>query len=173
MKTNHINGKDNFNSQISQFKGLLAGSRMAQISSMVMALSSLIVLVLYSSEDRLAIASLLFGAVVNVFYALKYLSLKKMKKKSYTQNSLISSISEFRAYINNRKKYEYITTSIWILSLIPSLSQNFNSYQNASICSIILCVIVCFLGAKSFKKVEKIISGIESNMRIDSVSLSS
>ena len=171
MKTNHINGKDNFNSQINQFKGLLAGSRMAKLSSMVMALSSIIVLVLYSSGDRLAIVSLLFGAVVNVFYTLKFLSLKKMKKKSYTQNSLGSSISKFRAYINNRKKYEYITTSIWILSLIPSLSQNFDSYLNASIFSIILCVIVCFLGAKSFKKVEKIISGIESSIQVDSVSL--
>ena len=156
MKTDNPRIQDNFQNQFQTFIMLLKGSTMAKISSFLLIIVSL-VLAYQSRENGLQVASLLIGALSLIIYIFKFLSLKDIKQKSYTQTSLVSSISKFKNYISNRKKYEMYFMGFWNISLIPFATSFLESKFQAILFAVAYIGIVAILGNLAYKKVDKTI----------------
>jgi len=156
--------KDTFEYQFKKFKYMLAGSKSARISTIVLIVMSL-VLAFKAREDFSQMIPLLLGVILLVVYMVKFLSIKNIKQKSYTQASLTSSIAKFKEYMANRKKYEMYFMSIWVLSLIPFVSSEFVSVYIAILCAGIYIGVVTFLGSLAFKKIATDILRLETVMQ--------
>jgi len=102
-----------------------------------------------------------------VVYIVKFLLLKNIEQKSYTQQSLTSSISKFKAYIRSRKKFELLYISIWVISLIPFLSSYLGSDLKAIIAAIIFIIITAVLGMLGFKKATKDLEALETQLQTE------
>jgi uncharacterized membrane protein len=118
----------------------------------------------YSEKNMLVIISLLIGIAVLVVYIVKFLLLKNIEQKSYTQQSLTSSISKFKAYIRSRKKFELLYISIWVISLIPFLSSYLGSDFKAIIAAILFIIITAILGIFAFLKTERDLKKLEQQI---------
>ncbi len=112
----------------------------------------------------LVIISLLIGIAVLVVYIVKFLLLKNIEQKSYTQQSLTSSISKFKAYIRSRKKFELLYISIWVISLIPFLSSYLGSDFKAIIAAILFIIITAILSIFAFLKTERDLKKLEQQI---------
>ena len=156
--------KDTFQYQFKKFKLLLIGSKSAKIASMMLIAISL-VLAFISRKDIGQVIPLLIGAIGLFIYILKFLSIKNIQQKSYTQTSLISSISKFKMYMANRKKYEMYFMAVWILSLIPFASSNITSKIIAVIAAGVYIAVVAVFGYLAFKKIDKDILVLETVMQ--------
>lgn len=165
MNTHHINKTDNFQNQSKLFKTLLKGAKMAKLSSFLLIAISLI-LAYKSRESNLGMLSLLIGAVGLIIYIFKFLSLNSIEQKSYTQMSLVSSISKFKSYIVMRRKYEMYFIGLWILSLIPMATSSLNSRIQAILFAVTYIVLVTILGNLAYKKIDKTICSLEAEMQI-------
>ncbi len=163
MKNSKTKVPDKFQNQFEKFHMLILGSKMAKLSSILLICFSLILL-FYSEPNLLAIISLLIGIAVLVVYILKFLPLKNIEQKPYTQHSLTSSISKFKAYMKQRKKFEILFISIWFLSLIPVLSSYLGSNLKAIIATILFITITAVLGLLAFLKVEKDLHTLETQV---------
>ncbi|MGB3605549.1 hypothetical protein [Psychroserpens sp.] len=164
MKTNSSRVPDNFKTQFQTFKMLLKGSAMAKASSYILIGTSVGFMIAYR-DNALQIAFLLIGVISIVFYIINYLSLKDIKQKSYTQTSLVSSISKFKTYMAQRKKYEIYFMGIWVLSLIPVANTYFKSGFKAMFCAIVYIAIVYLMGNLAYKKVDRTILILEKDMQ--------
>ncbi|MFD2565448.1 hypothetical protein [Aquimarina rubra] len=164
MKNSKTSRKDTFQYQLKNFKMLLNGSKMAKISSIILIALSLI-LAYISKENIGVVISLLTGAFGLVVYIVKFLSLKNIKQKSYTQTSLVTSLSKFKGYVSKRKKYEMYFMALWIITLIPfGPTVKFN-YIAAIVAAVIYIGIVAVLGGLAFKKIDRQILTLESVMK--------
>ncbi|TXD82817.1 hypothetical protein ESY86_12430 [Subsaximicrobium wynnwilliamsii] len=164
MKLYHAKAPDNFQKQLQTFKALLKGSMMAKTSSFMLIAVSL-VLAYKSRDNMLNVLLLLTGMASVVFYIIKHLSLQEIKQKSYTQRSLMSSISKFKAYMANRKKYEIYFLGFWIISLIPYATSFLDSKLHAILFAILYIAVVTVLGNLAYKKIDKIIAHLESELQ--------
>lgn len=163
MKNSNNKTPDTFQTQLKKFEKLLVGAKMAKVSSFILVTVSL-VLAYRSRENNLYVMLLLMGALAIVFFIDKFLSLKEIKQKSYTQTSLVSSISKLKTYMANRKKYEMYFMTFWILTLIPSAATHVESNILGVIGIILYIVIVGFFGYLAYKKADKEIASLESTM---------
>jgi hypothetical protein len=163
MKLSKINRKDIFQDQLKNFKALLIGSKMAGVSAMLLALFSLIAAIICRGNLEQAIP-LLLGAVAQIVYAIKYLQLTDIKQKSYTQTSLESSISKFKVYMTNRKRYETLVMAFYALTLIPFALGYESLALVLSIC-LIGILLVSFLGMLAFKRVDSNIVLLEATLK--------
>lgn len=156
--------EDTFQYQFKKFKYLLIGSKSAKIASIILIAMSL-VLIFIARNDLSQVIPLLIGAIGLYIYIFKFLSIKNIQQKAYTQTSLISSISKFKAYMANRKKYEMYFMALWIVSLIPFVASNITSNSIAVIGAGIYIALVAAFGALAFKKIDKDILGLETVMQ--------
>ena len=166
MKTSTTKNPDTFQDSFKTFKMLIAGSKMAKVSTLLLIGFSLL-LMFYADKNMLSIGSLLIGIVALMVYLSKYLSLKTIEQKSYTQTSLISSISKFRTYMTNRKKYEIYYTLIWTLSLFPFMASYFGSEFKAIIATVLFITITGVFGMLGFIKSERELKKLEIVMNND------
>jgi len=99
-----------------------------------------------------------------VFFTDKFLSLKDIKQKSYTQTSLITSLLKLKNYMDIRKKYEMYFMAFWIITLLPF----FSTYLSSNILAIagvfFYIAIVGFLGYLAYKKVDNQINSLMVKM---------
>lgn len=160
MKNSETKTPDTFQKQFEKFHMLIIGSKMAKFSSILLICFSLILL-FYSEPNQLVIISLLIGIAVLVVYILKFLPLRNIEQKPHTQGSLTSSISRFRVYIKQRKKFEILFISLWFLTLIPFLSSYLGSNFKAIIATILVIAITAVLGMLAFIRVEKELRTLE------------
>lgn len=155
--------KDIFQEQLRNFKALLNGSKMATVSAILLALFSLLAAYICRGKLEQAIP-LVLGAVAQIVYTIKYLQLTGIKQKAYTQMSLQSSISKFKAYMSNRKRYETLVMALYALTLIPFALR----YETLSIV-ISLCLIgifiVSFLGMLAFRKGDSNVALLEVTLK--------
>ncbi|MGO3183905.1 MAG: hypothetical protein ACTIJ9_13850 [Aequorivita sp.] len=166
MKNLETKTQDTFQDQLKKFKMLLMGSKMTKIASLVL-IGFSFSLMLTSEEGMLTIISLLLGVAVMVAYMFKFLSLKNIEQKSYTQMSLISSITKFKTHMKNRKNNEFYYVFIWLFSLIPVLYSRSESTTHV-IVEIVLAVIVTgVLGMFLFRKTEVDINNLETVMQTE------
>ncbi|CAM4281928.1 hypothetical protein [Gillisia hiemivivida] len=166
MKNLKTKSQETFQYQLKKFKMLIVGSKMAKASSIFLICISFIFM-FYSEKNMLVIISLLIGIAVLVVYIVKFLLLKNIEQKSYTLQSLTSSISKFKAYIRSRKKFELLYISIWVISLIPFLSSYLGSDLKAIIAAIIFITITAVLGILGFKKATKDLEAIETQLQTE------
>lgn len=164
MKRYHTKPTDNFQIQLHTFRALLEGSVMAKISCFLL-ISLSFVLAYKSRDNMLHVLMLLTGIASVFFYIIKHLSLQDIKQKSYTQTSLISSISKFKAYMANRKKYEIYFLGLWVISLIPFATSVLDSQLYAILFAILYIAVVTVLGNLAYKKTDKTIAGLESEFQ--------
>nr|WP_321228150.1 hypothetical protein [uncultured Psychroserpens sp.] len=167
MKLNNPKIKDNFQKQLQTFRALLKGSVMAKLSCFILIIVSLKIIYL-SRDQTLEVVLLCIGILGLAYYMVKYLSLKGIKQKSYTQTSLISSITTFKSYIKKRKKYEMYFMSFWMLSLLPFAISFLESKGQAILVMICYIATVSFFGNLAYKKMDKIIEGLESELELAS-----
>ncbi|RED42238.1 hypothetical protein DFQ10_109133 [Winogradskyella eximia] len=155
--------QDTFQEQLKTFEKLLAGAKMAQLSSVILVTVSL-VLAFKSRENGLYVMLLLTGALAIIFFIDKFLSVKEIKQKSYTQTSLASSISKLKVYMANRKKYEMYFMAFWVLTLIPSATAHFESNVIGIIAILTYIALVSVFGYLAYKKTDKEITLLERTM---------
>ena len=160
MKNSETKKPDPFQKQFDKFHMLILGSKMAKLSSLILMCFSLIIM-FYSEKSILVILTLLIGIAVIGVYILKFLPLKNIEQKPYTKASLTSSISKFKAYIEQRKKFEILFISVWFLTLIPFLSTYSGSNFKALIVTILVIAITAVLGMLAFIRVEKELRTLE------------
>jgi hypothetical protein len=163
MKNSNNKKQDTFQTQLNKFEKLLVGAKMAKLSSFILVGVS-IGLAIWSRENNLYVMLLLMGALAIIFFIDKFLSLKEIKQKSYTQTSLISSISKLKTYMDNRKKYEMYFMAFWVLTLIPSSATYFESNVIGIIGILVYITLVGGLGYLAYKKTDKEIASLESTM---------
>lgn len=163
MKNLKAKNQDTFQNQLKKFKMLIVGSKMAKFSSILLICISFI-LMFYSEKNMIVIISLVIGSAVLVVYIFKFLLLKNIDQKSYTQMSLTSSISKFKAYVTQRKKFELLYISIWALSLTPFLSSYLGSGLEAIMAALIFITITAVLGMLGFIKAEKELKTLEAKI---------
>ncbi|WP_179335768.1 hypothetical protein [Winogradskyella costae] len=163
MKNSNQTKQDTFQKQLKTFEKLLIGAKMAKLSSFILIGVSIGLAIRYR-ENNLYVMLLLMGILAIVFFIDKFLSLKDIKQKSYTQTSLVSSISKFKTYMNNRKKYEMYFIAFWVLTLIPSASIHFDSNVSGILSISAYISFVGVFGYISYKKTEKEIASLESTM---------
>ncbi|WP_405572999.1 hypothetical protein [Winogradskyella sp. Asnod2-B02-A] len=156
--------QDTFQEQLEKFEKLLAGAKMAKLSSVILVTVSL-VLAFKSRDNGLYVMLLLMGALAIVFFMDKFLSLKEIKQKSYTQTSLVSSISKLRLYMANRKKYEMYFMAFWVLTLIPSSIGHFESNIIGIVAILCYIALVSVFGYLAYKKTDKEITLLERTMK--------
>lgn len=161
MKNLTTKNPDTFQDSIKTLKMLITGSNMAKYSVIILIGFSFF-LMANAEKTMLIIGSLFIGIVALVFYLFKFLLMENMDQKSYTQMSLMSSISKLKTYMTHRKKNEIYFTSIWALSIIPFLSAHFESSSNAFLAIIILMALVALLGQLGFNKTDKILKTLET-----------
>ena len=164
MIRNNLKIQDTFEDQLNQFQSLLLGVKLAQISSIILIAFSL-VLAYINREHILVVLSLLIGALSFVFCMYQFLSLKGIKQNSYTQRSLVDSISKFTRYISNRKKCEMYFIAFWALTLIPSAATYMGSNLFAILGSISFIAVGSFFGGLAFKEVDRQILTLETVMK--------
>ncbi len=164
MATTNIKKQDNFNTHFKTFKALLKGSKMAKASSLGLITISLI-LVYKSRADLWILTALVAGVLILGVYIIRFLSLANIKQKSYTQMSLVSSISKFKSYMKYRKKYEMYFLGFWVISLIPYASSSLESRSKAVLYAIAYIALVSVLGNLAFNKVDKKILDLEREMQ--------
>lgn len=164
MKLHNPKIKDNFQTHLKTFKDLLKGSLMAKLSCFILILYSLFQ-IYKSSDNMLHVVLLLLGVATLIFYMINYLSLKSIKQKSYTQSSLMSSLSKFKVYMEKRKKYEMYFIGFWIISLIPFSDTYLESKLQAILFAIFYIAMVTIFGNLAYKKTEKIIEELETELR--------
>lgn len=164
MKNSSTKKLDTFEAQLKTFKKLLIGAKMARFSSIILIVVSL-VLAYYSRENSFNVMLLLIGVLSLVFFIDKFLSLKEIKQKSYTQTSLVASISKLKSYMAKRKKYEMYFMAFWILTLIPSVTTYFESYVLGVFGIFAYITIVGFLGYLAYLKTDKEIELLETTMK--------
>jgi hypothetical protein len=121
MKNSDTKPPEIFQDQFEKFRMLIAGSKMAKVSTILLICFSLL-LMFYAEKNLSIIVSLFLGAAVLGIYINKFLILKNIDQNSYTSISLTSSIFKFKEYMTRRKKFEIFYISIWAMSLIPFLS---------------------------------------------------
>ncbi|WP_299102746.1 hypothetical protein [uncultured Winogradskyella sp.] len=158
-----MNNQDTFKKQQSKFEKLLTGAKMAKLSSVILVVVSL-VQAFKSRENSLYVMLLLMGALAIIFFMDKFLSLKGIKQKSYTQTSLIASVYKLKNYMCRRKKYEMYFIAFWILTLIPSSTAYFESHIFGIIGVMLYIAIVGFLGNLAYKKADKEIAILQRNI---------
>ena len=158
--------QDTFQKQLKSFQTLLKGAKMAKLSSCIL-IGVSIGLAIRSRENNLYVMLLLMGVLAIVFFIDKFLSLKEIKQKSYTQTSLVASISKFKTYMINRKKYEMYFISFWMLTLIPSFSMHFESNVLGILSVLAYFTFVSVFGYLSYKKTDKEIASLESTMEYE------
>lgn len=164
MKNLKSKNSDTFSDQLKKFKMLIVGSKMAKVSSILLMCISLF-LMYYSEKSMLIILTLLIGIAVLGVYIFKFLPLNNIEQKPNTQDSLTSSISKFKAYIKQRKKFEIIFISVWFFTLIPFLSSYFGSNLKAIIVTILVISITAVLGMLAFIRVEKELQTLETQIQ--------
>ena len=164
MKNSETKKPDPFQKQFDKFHMLILGSKMAKLSSLILMCFSLIIM-FYSEKSILVILTLLIGIAVIGVYILKFLPLKNIEQKPYTKASLTSSISKFKAYIEQRKKFEILFISVWFLTLIPFLSTYSGSNFKALIVTILVIAITAVLGMLAFIRVEKELRTLETQIQ--------
>ena len=163
MKNTNTQKLDTFEAQLSKFKKLLTGAKMAKASSFILIIVSL--KFVYTSRDNAVnVMLLLIGVLAMVFFIDKFLSLKEIKQKAYTQTSLISSISKLKSYMLKRKKYEMYFMTFWLLTLIPSAATYFESNVLGAAGVILYIAIVGVFGNLAYRKTDKEISLLERTM---------
>lgn len=162
MKNPKTNTKDIFNEQLKNFKILLHGSKMAKLSSLLLAVFSLVTAYKIKSNLQLAIPMLL-GGILQILYIIKYLNLEGMTQKSYTQMSLQNSISKFKLYMYKRKKYEMFVVGFWIITMVPYALDN-ESILIIITASVLCVALVSFFGNLAFKKVDSNIELLEATL---------
>ena len=163
MTTSKTNRTDTFEQQLSKFKKMLIGANLAKLSSILLITISL-ALAFKSRDNSLSVMLLLIGALAQIFYIDKFMSLKEIKQKSYTQMSLLASIAKLKAYMSRRKKYEMYFIAFWMLTLIPFLETYFSSNVYGVLGVVLYITIVGFLGNLAFKKSDKVILELEMTM---------
>ncbi|WP_179339957.1 hypothetical protein [Winogradskyella ludwigii] len=166
MKNSNQTKQDTFQKQLKTFEKLLIGAKMAKLSSFILIGVSIGLAIRYR-ENNLYVMLLLMGILAIVFFIDKFLSLKDIKQKSYTQTSLVSSISKFKTYMINRKKYEMYFIAFWVLTLIPSASIHFDSNVSGILSISAYISFVGVFGYVSYKKTEKEIASLESTMEYE------
>ncbi len=164
MKNLNAKNSDTFQDQFKVFKMLILGSKMAKVSSILLICFSL-KLMFDSEKNMVILLSLLIGVAVMLVYIFKFLSLRNIEQRSYTPSSLTTSISKFKVFMKQRKKFEILFISIWFLSLIPYLSSYLGSDLKAIISTIILITITSVLGMLAFIKVEKNVITLETQVQ--------
>ncbi|MEM5565334.1 hypothetical protein WNY78_09470 [Psychroserpens sp. AS72] len=165
MKLNNSKTKDDFQKQLQTFKSLLKGSVMAKLSCFIIIIVSLKIIYL-SRDQTLEVVLLSIGILGLAYYMIKYLSLIGIKQKSYTQTSLISSISTFKSYMKKRKKYEMYFMSFWMLSILPFAISFLELKGQAILVTICYIAVSSYFGNLAYKKVDKIVEGLETEMEI-------
>lgn len=163
MKNSNNKTQDTFQTQLKKFEKLLLGAKMAKISSCILVGVS-VGLAIRSRDNSLYVMLLLMGALAIIFFIDKFLSVKAIKQKSYTQTSLVSSISKLKTYMSNRKKYEMYFMAFWVLTLIPSAASHFESNVFGIIGILLYIAIVSVFGYLAYKKTDKEIAMLESTM---------
>ncbi|WP_178984389.1 hypothetical protein [Winogradskyella helgolandensis] len=166
MENSNPQKQDTFQNQLKTFNKLLTGAKMAKLSSCILVGIS-IGLVIRSRENNLYVMLLLMGVLAIVFFIDKFLSLKDIKQKSYTQTTLVASISKFKTYMVNRKKYEMYFIAFWILTLIPTVSIHFDSNIFGVLSVLAYLIFVGVFGYLAYKKTEKEIAFLESTMEYE------
>lgn len=164
MKNSETKTPEIFQDQYKKFRMLIAGSKMAKVSTILLMCFSLL-LMFYAEENLSTIISLFFGAAVLGIYIIKFLILKNIDQKSYTSISLSSSISKFRDYMTQRKKFEIFYISIWAISLIPFLSTRLGSDLKAIITAALFIILTATIGILGFKKANKEIQTLEMKIK--------
>jgi hypothetical protein len=163
MNNSNIKKQDTFQAQLTKFEKLLVGAKMAKVSSVILVVVSL-VLVYFSRDNSMSVMLLLIGALAIVFFIDKFLSIKEIKQKSYTQTSLVSSISKLKTYMSNRKKYEMYFMAFWVLTLIPSAATHFESNTIGIIAMLLYIALVGVFGYLAYQKTDKEIDLLERTM---------
>lgn len=164
MKNSETPKLDTLQKQFDKFHMLILGSKMAKLSSLILICFSFIIM-FYSEKSILVILSLSIGIAVLGFYILKFLPLGDIKQKPHTHDSLGISISKFKAYIDQRKKFEILFISVWFLTLIPFLSTYLGSNYKALLVTMLVIVITAVLGMLAFIRVEKEIRALETQIQ--------
>jgi len=164
MKNSETKNSDTFQKQFEKFHMLLIGSKMAKHSTIILMLFSLI-LIFFSEKSILIITALLIGFTVLGVYILKFLQLGNINQKPNSKGTLSSSISKFKTYLDNRKKFEILYLSIWTLSLIPFLASYFGSSVKAIIAAVLFIVTFSILGLLGFKKAGKDVQALEAQIQ--------
>lgn len=163
MKNSETITNDTFKSRLKTFKSLLFGARLAQLSSVILIGFSCF-LIYSAGENSLHAAFLLLGILSLIFFIDKFLSLKGIKKKSYTTDSLNSSLSKFKAYMDKRKKYEMYYITFWALTLIPALSLNIEFTIEALLGHLFFFAVVGVLGYLAYLGTDSKIREIEDKI---------
>lgn len=163
MTTSKTNRTDLFQDQLKNFKALLSGSKMAEVSSIILAVFS--VGTAFISRNNLEQAiPLLLGALAQIIYTIKYLQTNNIKQKSYTQTSLNSGVLKFKQYILKREKYEMPVMAFYMITLVPFALRYKSITIVISVCLISLAL-VSFLGFLAFKKVDSNIELLEITLK--------
>ena len=163
MKNSNQEKQDTFQKQLKTFEQLLVGAKMAKLSSFIL-IGVSTGLAIRFRENNLYVMLLLMGILSIIFFIDKFLSLKGIKQKAYTQTSLISGISKFKTYMINRKKYEMYFMGFWMLTLIPSVSIYFESNILGVLSMLAYIAFVSVFGYMAYKKTDKEIAKLESTM---------
>ncbi|AUC75508.1 hypothetical protein [Olleya sp. Bg11-27] len=163
MTTSKTNRTDTFEQQLSKFKKLLIGAKLAKLSSIVLITISL-ALAFKSRDNNLSVMLLLMGALAIIFFIDKFMSLKDIRQKSYTQMSLLASITKLKTYMSRRKKYEMYFIAFWMLTLMPFSATYFSSNVYGILGVVLYIAVVGFLGNLAYKKSDKEILELEMTM---------
>ncbi len=164
MKNLKSKNSDTFQDQFKVFKMLILGSKMAKASSILLICFS-VTLIFYSEKNVFILISLAIGIAVMLVYIFKFLTLKNIEQRSYTPSSLTTSISKFKVFMKQRKKFEILFISIWFLSFIPYLSSYLGSDLKAILSTILLITITSVLGMLAFIKAEKNVITLETQVQ--------
>lgn len=164
MKNSETKKPDPFQKQFDKFHLLIIGSKTAKLSSLILMCVSFMIM-FYSEKNISVILSLLIGVAVLGVYILKFLPLNNIEQKPYTKTSLSLNITKFKAYIEQRKKFEIVFISLWFLTLIPFLATYLGSNLKAVIVTISVISITAVLGMLAFIRVEKEIRTLETQIQ--------
>ncbi len=164
MEKSNIKRQNTFEVQSAKFEKLLLGAKMARVSTLILIAVSLI-LVYFSRDNTTYVMILLIGALAILFFREKFLSIKAIKQKSYTQTSLISSISKLKTYMANRKKYEMYFMAFWIITLTPSAATHFKSNITGIIAIIFYIAVVYIFGNMAYQRSDREISLLEETIK--------
>lgn len=157
---------DSFEAQTKTFNKLLKGAKMAKASSGILIVLS-IVLAIASRDNVMNVMLLLMGVLAIVFFIDKFLSIKNIVQKSYTQTTLLSSITKLKVYMANRKKYEMYFIAFWILTLIPSAAKHFESNVEGVIAILFYIFVVFIFGNLAYKKSNQQIADLEQTIEAE------
>jgi hypothetical protein len=155
--------KDLFQEQLKDFTALLNGSKMAVVSAILLTL--FLLFAAYICGEKLGQAiPLVISAVIQIVYTIKYLQLSGIKQKAYTQMSLQSSISKFKAYVSKRKRYETLIMALYALTLIP-FALRYETFSTVISLCLIGTLLVSFLGILAFRKVDSNVALLEATLK--------